>query len=166
MLALLLMDVGTVLAEVDAGIILDPTDVADTAWAEETATTRPKPLLALLQQVLVVPLTEQQKSPALTAEPWHSTNQLASPETNVSDQKCIDSTLPTRGAECRADCRLVGIVCTATIVIDSRLCYAEPIGETSLPDLAAETDAACLRIARPVVWKDNGVWAAVTVASL
>ncbi len=69
MLAVLLMDVGTVLAEMDAGLIIDPTDVADTAWTEETAATRPKPLLALLQQVLVVPLTEQQKSPALSAEP-------------------------------------------------------------------------------------------------
>ena len=78
------MDVGTVLAEIGAGIVLDPTNVAETAWAEETAATRPKPLLAVLQQVLVVPLTEQQKSPTLTAEPWHSTNQLASPDTTLA----------------------------------------------------------------------------------
>ena len=153
----LLMDVGTVLA---------PKDVADTAWAEETAATRPRPLLAVLQQAVVVPLTEQQKSPSLTAESWHSTTQLASPDTSVSDQRHIDSTLPTRSAECRAVCGLIGTVCTATIVVDPRLRHAEPIGKTSLADFAAETDAACLRVARPIIWEDNGVWAAVAVADL
>lgn len=64
----------------DAGPMLAPTNVADTASAEETAATRPRPLLAVLQQLLLVPFTEQQKSPFLTAEPWHSTTQLASPE--------------------------------------------------------------------------------------
>lgn len=70
LVAPLMMDVGTVLAL---------TDVADTAWAEESEPTRPRALLAVLQQVFVVPLTEQQKSPFSTAESWHSTTQLASP---------------------------------------------------------------------------------------
>lgn len=80
----LLTDVGTVLTNTDDGTVFVPTDVAETAWAEETAATRPSPLVAVLQQVFVVPLTEQQKSPLLTAEPWHSTTQFASPGTNIS----------------------------------------------------------------------------------
>lgn len=162
----LLMDVGTMFPRTDVGTVLAPKDVADTAWAEETAATRPRPLLAVSQQPVVVPLTEQQKSPSLTAESWHSTTQLASPDTSVSDQRHIDSTLPTRSAERRAVCGLIGTICTATIVVDPRLRHAEPVGKTSLAGFAAEADAACLRIARPIIWEENGVWAAVAVAGL
>lgn len=69
--------------------------------------------------------------------------------------------MSTGGAECRADCCLVGTVCTSTVVIYPRFRHAEPIGKTGLAVFATEADAACLRIARPVVWQDHGVWAAV-----
>ena len=149
---------------VDAGTVLGPTDVADTAWADEIAATRPKPLLAVLQHVVVEPLMEQQKSPSLTAAPWHSTTQLASPNTNISfTQPGYMGTIPTGSAECRADCRLVGTVCTTAIVIYQVRRHTEPIGEAGLANFAAERGTACLRIARPVVWKRNGIWAGMAV---
>lgn len=88
----------------DAGPMLAPTNVADTASAEETAATRPRPLLAVLQQLLLVPFTEQQKSPFLTAEPWHSTTQLASPDTNINLTRDISA------AECLPEVQNVGQV--------------------------------------------------------
>ena len=71
MVAPLLMDGGEVVAPLltDVGAVLALTDEVDPAWTEDCPATRPSPLLAVLQQVLVVPLTEQQKSPSLTAEP-------------------------------------------------------------------------------------------------
>lgn len=72
-----------------AGTVLAPLDV-DTASAEDFAATRPSPLPGVLQQVLVVPLTEQQKSPVMTAESeGHWITQLASPDTNISTTRGI-----------------------------------------------------------------------------
>lgn len=67
-----------------AGKMLALLDI-DTASAEYSAATRPSPLLGVLQQVLVVPSTEQQKSPVLAAESGgHRITQLASPDTTIS----------------------------------------------------------------------------------
>lgn len=74
--------------------------------------------------------------------------------------------MPTRGAEPRANCRLISTVRTATTIIYPRLSHAEPIAKTGLANFAAKTDAVCLRIARSVIWKKDGVWAAVAVAGL
>ena len=110
---------------------------------------------------------EQQKSPSLTAAPWHSTTQLASPDTNISLTKLERMvTVPTGSAECRANCRLVGTVCTTAIVIYLIWRHTEPIGKASLADLTAERGTTCLRIARPVVRERLGVWAGMAVTGL
>ena len=75
-------------------------------------------------------------------------------------------TVLTGSAECRADCRLVGTVRTAAIVVYRVRRHTEPIVKASLTDFAAERGTACLRIARPVAWERNGVWAGMAVTGL